>query len=191
MGICFLKNKDNRKVKEIENKERINESKTNNSIPITERETEKLYKSIVKIIITLSEKEIIEGTGFFIKLNIKNKIRYFLMTCYHIIQEKFVDEKKVINLHYVKYNEKKYLEIKLDRNKRFIKCFCEPYGVTMIEILKENNINEDNFLIPDLKYKNDYNSYLNDYFYLTGYTKNNVPKISSGKIIKILKKPEF
>ena len=110
------------------------------------------------------------------------------MTCHHIIQEKFVEEKKVINLHYGKFNEEKILEIKLDINKRFIKYFDEPFDVTMIEILKEDNINKDKFLIPDWNYKNGYNSYLNDYFYLAGYLRNNEIRIFSGKINKYIRK---
>ena len=65
----------------------------------------------------------------------------------------------------------------------------------MIEILEEDNIKEDKFLEPDLNYKNGYNIYLNDYFYLAGYPQNNPIKIersvSYGKITKILDKPEF
>ena len=172
---------------------RIKESKTNHvpHVPlITERQSEKLYNSIVRIKIILSEKEVISGTGFFIKFNIKNKTRFFLMA-YHIIQERFVNEKKVINFYNGKYNEENNLEIKLDREKRFIKCFGEPFDVTMIEILMEDYINEGKFLNLDLKYKNDYNSYLNDYFYLVEYPQNNMSKISAVKITKILKKPEF
>ena len=85
---------------ETKEENRINESRTNHAAPITERESKKLYNSIVGINIALSEKESISGTGFFIKLNIKNKIRYFLMTCHHVIQERFVNAKKVINFYY-------------------------------------------------------------------------------------------
>ena len=117
------------------------------------------------------------------------------MTCHHVIQEKFVNAKKVINFYYGKFKKEKYFKIKLDRNERFIKCFVEPFDVTMIEILKEDNINENKFLNLDLNYKTDYNSYLNDYFHLAGYPKNNLNEnersTSSGKITKILKKPEF
>ena len=48
---------------------------------INERQSKKLYKSLVRINFILNEKETIEGTGFFIKFNIKSKTRYFIMTC--------------------------------------------------------------------------------------------------------------
>ena len=99
---------------------------------INERQSKKLYKSLVRINFILNEKETIEGTGFFIKFNIKNKTRYFIMTCLNIIKERFVYGKKVINFYDEKNNEERHLEIKLDRDKRLIKCFDEPYYVTMV-----------------------------------------------------------
>ena len=54
----------------------------------------------------------------------------------------------------------------------------------MIEILKEDNINENKFLNPDLKYKNDYNSYLNYYFYLVGLLKIIQQKFLLGRYLK-------
>ena len=174
--------------------ERIDESKTNHAPYIPERCVEKLFNSIVRINFIFNKK-IISGTGFFIKFNLKNKIRHFLITCYHVIQERFVNKKMVITFYYGKYNEEENFKIKLDRNKRFIKCFDKPFDVTLIEILKEDNIKEDKYLIPDLNYKNGYNLYEDDYFYLAGYPENNLysngRSISSGKLTKILDEPEF
>ena len=117
------------------------------------------------------------------------------MTCHHIIQEKFVIEKRFITLYYGKYNEKEKFEIKLDRDNRYIKCFDKPVDITVIEILEKDNIKEDKFLEPDFSYKNGYNIYLNDYFYLAEYPHNNSTKtqriISYTKITKILDEPEF
>ena len=161
--------------------------------PIPERASDKLYNSIVRINVEFEGKNFI-GTGFFIKLNIKNKIRRFLMTCHHIIQEKFILENIAIKLYYGKYYEEENLAIKLNRNKRFIKCF-DKVDITLIEILEEDNIKEDKFLLPELNYKNGYDTYLNNYFYLAGYPQKNQIEIersiSSGKIINILDNSEF
>ena len=71
---------------------------------IKKEEAKKLFNSIVRIDFEADEKKFI-GTGLFIKFSLKNKIRHFLMTCHHIIQGKFVIEKKVITLYYGKNNE--------------------------------------------------------------------------------------
>ena len=104
------------KKRDKKNEKRVDEGIIN-APPIPERASDKLYNSIVRINFEADEKKII-GTGFFIKLNLKNKTRHFLMTCHHVIQEKFVKEKISIKLYYGKYNEEKNFEIKLNRDKR-------------------------------------------------------------------------
>ena len=171
---------------------RINESKTNHAASVPESSSKKLYNSIVRIEVDLNEKEKVAGTGFLIKFNLKDKERYFLMTCQHVIKEEFVKSKKVIKFYYGEADNEK--ELKIGLGERYIKYFDEPLDVTLIEILKKDNINEDKFLQPDFSYKNGYNFYAdkkND-FYLAGYPNNKERSISSGKITKILKeKVEF
>ena len=103
-----------------------------NAPPIPERTSDKLYNSIVRIKFDF-EGKIFIGTGFFIKFNIKNKIRHFLMTCHHIIREIFIMENIAVKLYYGKYYEEENLAIKLNRNKRFIKCF-DKVDITLIDI---------------------------------------------------------
>ena len=67
----------------------IKESDTKHATHISESASDKLYNSIVRI-----EKGNELGTGFFMKVNIKNKIKYFLFTCYHVISQ---DRFKYIN----------------------------------------------------------------------------------------------
>ena len=172
--------------------QRIDQSPTNHALTIPESASEKLFNSIVRISYNLNKAEKVIGTGFFLRVKINNNVSHFLITCQHVIKENFVKEKKVIKLYYGKAKEEKNFEIELDKGKRNIKCFDTPYDVTLVEILKEDKIGEDKYLIPDFSYKNDYNFYLNknNYFYLAGYPQNNERSISSGKIIKILEESE-
>jgi len=176
-------------------RERIIEKSTNHAAPIPESCSDKLYNSIVRINFTLDGNNFINGTGFFIKIRLKEKIYQFLITCNHIINESIVMEKMVVKLYYGKINKEIKLEIKLDRNERYIKCLDKPVDVTLVEIIEKDNIKEDKFLMPDLNYKNGYNIYINDNFYLAGYPQNNSNEnersISSGKIINILDNLEF
>ena len=139
---------------------RVDESKTNHAVSVPESASKKLYNSIVIIEINLEENGLISGTGFFIKLNIKNVERYYLMTCEHVIREDFIKEKKSIIIYYGKVNKEKKLEIKLDTSKWRIKYFVQPYDITQIEILEQDNINKDKYLLPDLNYKNGFDLYI-------------------------------
>ena len=61
--------------------------------------------------------------------------------------------------------------------------------MTLIEIIAEDKIPENTFLYPDLNYKDGYDSYKDNFFYLAGYPNNGSliyeSYISSGKIIEI------
>ena len=152
-----------------------------------------LYNSIVRINFTVNGEKFTE-TGFFIKINIKNKFRYFLITCYHINAEKFINKKMIIALYYGRLSEEKKFEVILDRKERCIKCFDKPFDVTLIEIIEKDKINKDKFLEPDLNYKKGYLYYKNKFFYIVCYNHNENEKeikVSSGKITKILNESEF
>ena len=148
---------------------RIYERKTNHAAGIPESASKKLYNSIVRIEVENS----IAGTGFFIKLKIKEKERFYLVTCQHVIKEEYVRKKKKIRFYYGEYDNEKELEIEL--KERNIKYFVEPLDATLIEILEKDNISKDKYLQADLNYKNGYDYYLkekmND-FYLAGYPNN-------------------
>jgi len=68
---------------------RINENDTKHATSIPESVSDKLYNSIVRI-----EKANEKGTGFFIKILIKNKLKHFLFTCFHVIKKIDIDSKK-------------------------------------------------------------------------------------------------
>lgn len=182
----------------------INEVETNHAVYIPESKTNKIFNSIAKIIV-----ENAMGTGFFMKFKLENKfgIRksgyfdgldtiYFLVTCEHIVQKKDVDSKVIIKICYGKINEEIIKEINLNDNKRFIKCFDSPVDITLIQIIGEDCIPENKFLIPDFSYKNNsgFNYYLNKDFYSAGYPGdkkiNGERVICSGKI-KEVKNFEF
>ncbi len=168
--------KHNERPNKKEEEQKKEENKKTNKETISESSSKKLYNSIVRVKVELNEKKSISGTGFFIKLKLNEKTRNYLITCNDEINEKFIEEKKIIKFYYGKINEEKIIEIKLDKNKREIKCLKNPLNLTLIEILKEDKITEDNFLLPDMSYKKEgYNNYINKSkkFYLVGYTRNN------------------
>ena len=134
-------------------------------------------KAVCKIII----KELnSNATGFFLS-DIKNN--KFLFTNNHVISEDIIDSNKTIIIEI--YNKEKY-ELKLNKNKRYIKTYKGPIDITVIQIndLKElcNNIK---FLSIDLNYKMGYDRYLNNDIYLLGYPHGKSVECSTGKIANI------
>ena len=96
-------------------------------------------------------------TAFLMKINIKQKPHCFILTNAHSITQSNIDSKTIIEIFYGKANEETEKIIKLDKNKRFIKCFMDlNIDATIIEILKDDNFPENKYLFADLNYENGY-----------------------------------
>ena len=101
-----------------------------------------------------------------------------------------MNSKAIIYICYGKKNNEEKKNILLDKVQRFITSFEEKEkDVTIIEILKKDEIPESKYLMPDLNYKYGYDIYKTGKFFLAGYPKDEIYNkerhISSGKIIKI------
>jgi len=133
-------------------------------------------------------------TGFFMRVNLNKKQYFFLLTCEHSLPQEYINSKTTINVYHGKYKEEEKIEIKLDINKRIIKCY-KDLDVILIEILEEDNIPNEKFLFPDLNYQNDgFSFYKDSQVYTAGYPDVNVYKgekhMSSG-IIKTINEYDF
>ena len=113
-----------------------------------------LMKSICKIEYYLDNIKH-NGTGFFMELlDLGKKV---LITNFHVISERVINEQKEINLILENDKEKR---IKLDKNKRLIKCFNKPIDAVIIEILDSDSLKDDVlFLFYDLNIFNGYEQY--------------------------------
>ena len=112
-------------------------------IPI--RMTNKVLKSVCKIKTKKKGGKNYEcGTGFF--LNINNDSKKYLITNYHVISEKIMNEDIEIEIH-----NHKTMNLKL--NNRYTKYFPEPKDISIIEIKKTDEIYDD---IELLDYELDY-----------------------------------
>ena len=170
------------------------EVETGNSIHIPESAQDKIYNSIVRIEIGNNNSY---GSGFFLKLNIKNQRYNCLITCSHVISKRLIYLNEEINLFYGKKSIETKKTIKLDRNIRIIKYFEKPADVTIVQIIESDKIPDDKFLLPDINYKNDNNfsEYINNKVLLAGYP-NDIEfqkdrHISAGKITRIFNNFEF
>ena len=72
------------------------------------------------------------------------------MTNEHIVEKDIIEKKETIEVYYD--NQKKRIKITLNEDERFIQSYKEidpdiDIDCTIIEILKEDNINEDYFLL--------------------------------------------
>ena len=129
-----------------------------------------LYNSITRIEFKDKENDNTDkiSTGFFLKININNKNYYFLFTCYHSISKKHIDSKIIISIYYGKAGEESKKTIELDSNKRIIQ-YYEELDTTLIQILSEDKISENQFLFPDFNYKSGFEQYENIQIFTAGY----------------------
>lgn len=97
------------------------------------------------------------GSGFLIKFSEDEEDNiYYLMTCEHVIKKELINQKATISFSYD--NEKKNKEIILDKDKRIIKDFKDlDIDATLIQILKDDNINDGYFLFPEICYMDNLN----------------------------------
>ena len=137
-------------------------------------------RSICKII---TPKKV--GTGFFIKLYKNDKPLFTLMTNEHIISKDMIEKKETIEVYYD--NQKKRIKITLNEDERFIQSYKGiEIDCTIVEILKEDNINEDYFLHPNIDYKDvNYNELKNNKVYIVQFPLGKDMCHSEGEIINI------
>ena len=149
-----------------------------------------LSNSIARIEYKLDIDDIVFSTGFFIKFMMKQKLLHFFFTCQHSIEEKVIQSEIEISLFSGKIKNEKVSKIKLDKKTRFIMTY-QNLDVTIIEILPQDNILEDKFLLPDFNYINGTNDFINKQIYIGGYPSVNIHKnekhFSSGIIKSVFK----
>ena len=91
------------------------------------------------------------------------------MTNEHVVEKDMIEEKETIEVYYD--NQKKRIKITLNEDERFIKSFKDiDIDCTIVEILNEDNINEDYFLLPNIDYKDyNYNELKNKNIYIVQF----------------------
>ena len=153
--------------------ERINENETYNPLNRIDINLYNVIKSVCKIITTR-----INGTGFLIKLYKNNKEFYCILTNEHVITKEMIDMKQKITIIYDAQN--KYKEIILNKDERFIKEYKNiNIDITIIEILKDDNIKEKYFLLPAIEN----NDLIDKNIYIVQFPHGDL-SYSKGKILK-------
>ena len=164
-------------------KENLSEIYINYSANIPESFTDKIYNSIVKI--KMSNENF--ATGFFMKVYIEKEELKLFVTCNHIIPQKYFDQKLSLPFFYGKKNEEIKKSILLDKNKRLIINYTSPTDIILIQIIDDDNIPKDKFLMVDYNYLNGFETYENKDFCTAGYPNSYKGErcISFGKILNI------
>ena len=181
------KNEIPKMISKIENKEIIRECHVKGTSPIIPEEISDILKKSTARIEFNDEKK--TSTGFFMKINIKGEKINFILTCNHSITQEDIDSKQQINIYFGKSGNEEKIVITLDVKNRLIKTY-EDLDVTLIQILREDKIQEKRFLYPDLNYKNvGFSIYKDSQVFTAGYPNIEFYKegrhISSGIITKI------
>ena len=117
-------------------------------------------KSICKIIKPNKD----AGSGFLINLSSKKKPFYCLMTNEHVISENMIKEKETITFYYDNESERRTIKLENRTIKEFKKEINQelgdPYSLdaTVVQILPEDNIGKEYFLLPNYDYIYNYNA---------------------------------
>ena len=127
------------------------------------------------------------ASGFLIKFMKNNEDFCCLMTNEHIVEKELVENKESIIFYYD--NKKERREIILDKGNRYIKHFKNDLTIdaTVVEILPEDYIPNDYFLIPDNYYMNNFDKLKGKEITILQYPseKYKDAKYSTGKLIEI------
>ena len=154
---------------------RENERDTHNKLIPLDIKIINAIKSVCKIITNENEE-----TGFLIKLKKDNEDFNCLMTNEHLITKEMINLKSKIIFYYDM--ETKIKEIILNKNERYIKEYqSQNLDITIIEIIKEDNIKEKFFLLPYVE-----DNLENKSIYIIQYPQGKL-SYSEGKIQKINK----
>jgi len=127
------------------------------------------------------------GTGFFCNIIFQNFNFKALITNYHLIDKKYIEENKIIKISLNDEKEKKDIK---ELNKRKI-YFNDKYDITIIEIKNSDNINA-NYLELDEKIFEDNSKfyYENKSIYILQYPNQDKASVSYG-IAKKIEKDEI
>ena len=106
------------------------------------------------------------------------------MTNEHVITKEIIESQTNIEIYYD--NQHKKLNKKLDRAKRYIKKFSYlKLDISIVEILQEDNVSADFFLLPNLDYTMGYENFLNKNIFIPQFPKGGNLNNSIGKILEI------
>ena len=130
------------------------EDLSNGMIDINEfpdKTNDEIKKNAIRFEINLGNNNIIFGSGFLCKIYINDNINYpmpVLITCYHLLKEKYLKDLDFLYFTYFLGKEKK--EVLLDLSIKRITYFNEKSDVTIIEIKSEDkNLDIYSFLEMD------------------------------------------
>lgn len=108
----------------------------NSTQPITFEETQRILEQMKNCICKINAQEMY-GTGFFLRINFEDNTNInVLTTTYHLIDEKYLADNKVIN---ILLNDYKTRIIDLEKKRNIYT--NKEYDLTLIEIIKKDNIN--------------------------------------------------
>ena len=139
----------------------------------------KLSKEIFKLSVKTNEKEI-NGIGFILAFPIDLEWFYCIVSNEHIISNKAINSKNIVNISY-----EKEISIKLDKSKRYIRSFIDKgLDITVLEIIDEDDISKKYYLYPELHNIID-NNLIDNKIYIPQYSSGENNNITNGEDLNI------
>ena len=143
---------------------------------LTSEKIEIIYKQMRSCICKIYAENI--GTGFFCKINYNNKKIPVLMTNYHIISDKFLNENKSIK---ISINNERIIDvINVSENDKLYSSPNNKYDIMIIKISKEKKIYDYLELDNNLFNMNSETFYEDKTIYILHYPMNEKISVSFG-----------
>ena len=156
-------------------------SKTFHLDPMNIKRTVKILEQMANCVCKITPKYGTEGTGFFCKVN----TMIFLITCYNLIDEKYLKENKELNISL--NNDEEHIKIDLRIEREIYP--NKEYNTIFIELKEEDKIK--NHLELDDNIFNEKEYYKNKSIYLLQYLYKKEIYVSYGYINEINDKKEI
>ena len=151
-----------------------------NVIDFSEKLTIKRKKNIIRF-----EDDTGTGTGFLCKINYKNDYFYAIITCYHVIDDKYKEQFQELYFSYFKDKEEQHVIINLKDGRIFYQ--NKDLDITIIEMNKNDPVDLCSFLEIDYSIDRKNTQLENKKVYLLHYPKGQRQFFfSQGKIKKEL-----
>ena len=162
-----------------------NENASNMNTPVSKLDPSIAFIGSISKSLCIIEIESSFYSGFLMQLFKEGEEFFCLITSGHIITDEMLRKRIKLKFYYDirgDISSNKFKEIYLSKDERYIKDFKDiNIDIIAIQILSKDNIEKDLFLLPDIRYMNNYNELKNKDIIILYYSENQFHS-SDGKI---------
>ena len=140
------------------------------------------FKKFDECICKMVGQDNISGTGFFCKIQYKNKLIPVLMTNYHVINDDYISNKKFLKV----YIKEKYYMIDININNKLYSSIRDKYDIMIIKLNEDEKIKNFLEIDPNIFEKDSLLSYQEEPIFILHFPNAGKASVSQGTGIEII-----